>query len=157
MFCPNCGHDNADNAVICDNCNADLYDTLLDRISTRKLRPKDTAELERGLANYRPVVMYINGYEEPLAIERRPEIVLGRNEGDNVVEVDLSDYDGQDKGVSRRHVHMDATQRPIVVIDLDSYNGTFINGEKLIPERPYTLNSGDELRLGRLVGRVYYK
>lgn len=157
MLCPNCNYDNADNALTCTNCQADLYDTLLDRIATRKLRPKDTAELEQGSATYRPVVMYISGYDNPVAIERRPEIVIGRNEGDVIVEVDLTDYDAKDKGVSRRHVHMDAMQRPIVVIDLDSYNGTFINGEKLIPERPYTLKSGDELRMGRLVGRIYYK
>ncbi len=157
MLCPNCGHDNDTAVLVCDKCKADLYDTLLDKIVTRKLRHKDTAELEQGLFTYRPIVIYVNGSDNPLAIERRPEMIVGRNEGDVTVTVDLSEYDAKDKGVSRRHLQMDATKRPIEIVDLDSYNGTYINGEKLIPERPYTINSGDELRLGRLVGRIYYK
>jgi pSer/pThr/pTyr-binding forkhead associated (FHA) protein len=42
-------------------------------------------------------------------------------------------------------------------MDLGSYNGTYVNGVKLSADQPYPLESSDEIRLGRLIVRVYYK
>ena len=44
-----------------------------------------------------------------------------------------------------------------MVTDLGSYNGTFINGQKLVPDQPQPLSSGDELRLAHMTIRVYFK
>jgi len=38
--------------------------------------------------------------------------------------------------------------------DLDSTNGSFLNGQKLQPRQPQPLKTGDELRLGKLILRV---
>jgi pSer/pThr/pTyr-binding forkhead associated (FHA) protein len=34
------------------------------------------------------------------------------------------------------------------VLDLSSVNGTFLNGQRLTPEVPYPVRTGDKLRLG---------
>jgi pSer/pThr/pTyr-binding forkhead associated (FHA) protein len=38
----------------------------------------------------------------------------------------------------------------VLVEDLGSINGTFINGKKLVPYLPETLSDGDLLQLGKL-------
>ncbi len=40
--------------------------------------------------------------------------------------------------------------RQVALLDHNSRNGTFINGNRLTPETPTTLNHGDEVRLGEL-------
>ena len=69
-------------------------------------------------------------------------------------EIDLSDYGVPAKSISRRHARILRQDSRVVVEDLDSINGTFINGERLDPYLPETLNDGDILQLGRLLIEV---
>ena len=52
-----------------------------------------------------------------------------------------------DPTVSRLHAILEPVASNWLVRDLDSTNGTFVNGERLLGERP--LHNGDELRVGR--------
>jgi pSer/pThr/pTyr-binding forkhead associated (FHA) protein len=36
------------------------------------------------------------------------------------------------------------------VVDLGSRNGSWLNGERLVPNKPYPLASGAELRIGKM-------
>ena len=49
--------------------------------------------------------------------------------------------------VSRHHARITETQFGFVLIDLDSTNGTYVNGRK-IPPVGYLLSSGDKIRFG---------
>jgi hypothetical protein len=51
--------------------------------------------------------------------------------------------------VSRRHARIAWTGTEYIVEDLDSTNGTFVNGERVVG--PHALRSGDRLRLGEQV------
>jgi len=66
-------------------------------------------------------------------------------------EVDLTEDNGLEKGVSRRHARILKREGTVVVEDLGSINGTFINGKRLAPYLPETLKDGDSLQLGRLL------
>lgn len=66
-------------------------------------------------------------------------------------EIDLSDYDVVDHGVSRRHARIMKQETRVVIEDLGSVNGTFLNGERLAAYLPKALNSGDLLQLGKLL------
>lgn len=155
-LCPVCEHDNRVGVLICENCGSDLYVALLNSVSTRKLDPTgSTGELD---ASDQPVVFYIG--TDTVAIERENDLIVGRIDLDHNemrIDVDLGPYGGQDQGVSRRHVKLDALQNPPTITDLGSYNGTFVNGQKLVPDQPHPLLSGDELRFGRLAVRIYFK
>jgi EmrB/QacA subfamily drug resistance transporter len=70
----------------------------------------------------------------------REDTVLGRDDSADIV---LSDNTGQ---LSRRHVRISAAEREILVEDLDSTNGTFLNGERVHGKHP--LASGDQIRIG---------
>ena len=43
------------------------------------------------------------------------------------------------------------------LIDLGSVNGTYLNGQRLIPNQPRVLRDGDEIKFGKLVCYVYFK
>jgi pSer/pThr/pTyr-binding forkhead associated (FHA) protein len=159
MICPDCGYTNPVGALLCANCGEDLYDSLLELVATRQLTDRETAELKERDENVmtRPIVLYITREDPPISLERRADLVLGRNEGNVSADLDLTPYGANDKGVSRHHARLNGIGQPPTLMDLDSYNGTFINGERLTPGRSYTLKSSDEIRLGRLTLRIYFK
>jgi serine/threonine-protein kinase len=50
--------------------------------------------------------------------------------------------------VSRRHGQIECRRSSFTVSDLDSTNGTFVNGRRLAPRERHHLMPGDELRMG---------
>ncbi len=58
------------------------------------------------------------------------------------VEIELDD------AVSRRHAEIRRQDGGYAVVDLDSTNGTLLNGERLDPHRPSPLAHGDRIRVG---------
>lgn len=65
-------------------------------------------------------------------------------------EIDFGPFDGAANGVSREHALITYEDGGLYVEDLNSTNGTRINGFQLTPERAYRLRDGDELEFGRL-------
>lgn len=159
MNCPDCGHDNRIGILICEECGADLYELLLERVPTRQLANLQTREFTEGVVSpsSNPLVAYFVGYDEPLAIQRRNGLVMGRGKVEEGVDLDVSNYGGQDLGVSRRHARFDAQAAVPMVIDLNSTNGVFINQARIPANQAYVLHSADEIRLGQLVMRLYFK
>jgi hypothetical protein len=65
-------------------------------------------------------------------------------------EINLAPYDALRNGVSRRHALIKYEDGALYLEDLDSTNGTRINGYQLKAGRGYRLRDGDELEFGRL-------
>ena len=88
------------------------------------------------------------------------EVIIGRFAyGSNEApDIDLSDHEAEERGVSRHHIslHYDPQENIIRLVDLNSANGTFINGQRLRQGEERVLRNGDELRLGRLVMSVKF-
>ena len=82
--------------------------------------------------------MVKTGPEAGRRVELDLEVAIGRQDGDLVVE---------DPEVSRRHAVLRRSGGSVVVEDLDSTNGTFVNGERI--RTPITVGPGDEVRVGR--------
>lgn len=83
-------------------------------------------------------------------------LMLGRESLDHEPHINLENHGGQDAGVSRRHARLIRHPFSLICQDLNSTNGTYINGEFLEPNRPALLRDGDELRLGSLKIRVSF-
>jgi pSer/pThr/pTyr-binding forkhead associated (FHA) protein len=83
-------------------------------------------------------------------------IHLGRLDpaSDVFPEIDLTNDNGLERGVSRRHARILKREGTVVVEDLGSINGTFINGKRLAPYLPEVLHRGDQLQLGKLLIEV---
>jgi len=83
-----------------------------------------------------------DGTEYPIT---RPVTTIGR-EGCDILLL-------QDDLVSRRHARVEQQEDALVLVDLDSTNGTFVNGIRL--QAPYTLRSGDVIQIGGSTLTVY--
>ncbi|GAB4209416.1 MAG: zinc ribbon domain-containing protein [Roseiflexaceae bacterium] len=69
-------------------------------------------------------------------------------------DLDLTAYGALEQGVGRRHVRLFVQDGQIMVEDMDSTNGSQVNGQRLPPRQPRALRDGDQLQLGRLVLRI---
>lgn len=80
------------------------------------------------------------------------EISIGRHSRpeDPEVTVDLQSYKGHALGVSRFHALIRTSNGRLVLRDLDSVNGTMINGQVAVPLQKYALVDGDEITFGEL-------
>ena len=85
-------------------------------------------------------------------------LLFGRWDDNHQVypEVDLSKYQGQKMGVSRKHALMIARDNRVTIEDLGSSNGTYINGQQLQIRRPYRVREGDILQFGNLKVQVHF-
>lgn len=85
-------------------------------------------------------VRYRDGREEVVPVTARGlQVGRSRQSGNDII---VSD-DGM---VSKRHVRIERDGDRFVVQDLQSTNGTFVNGQPLLGAQP--LQSGDEIRVG---------
>jgi hypothetical protein len=81
------------------------------------------------------------GGEYPLGLQ--PEIVVGRSSDLDMVLVEDM--------VSRRHARIACSETQIIIEDLGSTNGTFVNGEKISRS---TLKEGDRVLIGTSILKV---
>lgn len=65
-------------------------------------------------------------------------------------DIDLTDLDSVRYGISRHHAAFLYDGRTLSIEDLNSRNGTRINGFRIEGGKPYPLRNGDELELGHL-------
>jgi len=96
--------------------------------------------------------------DEVYSVDVQPIMVVGRRNSmkDMEVVVDLSDYHGYEMGVSRFHAMIVALNNRVTIKDLNSLNGTRINGLKLEQSREYLLEHGDKVSFGDLTFMVAF-
>jgi two-component system phosphate regulon sensor histidine kinase PhoR len=83
------------------------------------------------------------------------DVVLGR--GDETKElVDLSPYHATESGVSREHLRLHIENGRLFAIDLESTNGTRINGLPISKYTPADLSDQDTLQLGNFKLRISF-
>ncbi len=87
-----------------------------------------------------PVLVVKDGPQADERIEVETELVLGREGADVVLD---------DSELSRRHLRVRPTDGAVEIEDLDSLNGTWVNGTRI--SRPVTLAPGDVVLLGTTV------
>lgn len=76
-------------------------------------------------------------------------LLVGRD-SDPQPDIDLSEWDGAKNGISRLHAAFLYDGRSLAVEDLNSRNGTRINGYRIEGGKPYPLRNGDELEVGNV-------
>ncbi len=167
--CPTCGYDNTFGALVCAKCHALLVDLKGDQYTTTLPNPlpaseeqtpamrravKDTSALSADA-----VALYIDNADTPLIINITQQAVLGRYTPDASLRprVDLTPYGAYTRGISRMHAAMRRTPVGLVVEDLASSNGSWLNDAKLEPYTPMPIRSGDRIKLGQLEIEVFFR
>jgi len=102
--------------------------------------------------------MVIQATNAPLNVPPgKGELIIGRSDevSGHFPDVDLGPHGGEDGGVSRRHAKLVIQGGQCFLEDLQAVNFTFVNKQKLVPGNRQPLNSGDELRFGRVAVMFY--
>jgi len=112
----------------------------LSQVVQRQGRPRRGIAMSGFLANGQPLNVMLAGRR----FSRQGHgLTVGRNPA--LVDAALSD-----SHVSRRHLRVRWTGKGFEVEDLNSSNGTILNGRQLVPFEPRPLGTGDVIRIGRL-------
>lgn len=166
LRCPNCGRENDQEVQICVYCGYPLFDTS-QHVETKAL---DNADFEENIPKWGSsrvasrldlIIELDNENTETLTFDTTglQRLVLGRVDPDtgDAPQVDLTPFDAQEKGVSRQHAAILLKDSSLHIMDLESFNGTFLNGQRLIANQPRVLRDGDSVRLGYLVFDVAFE
>jgi pSer/pThr/pTyr-binding forkhead associated (FHA) protein len=104
------------------------------------------------------VRLHIGESRREVEVSLTKAVHLGRLDpaSDIFPEVDLSADGGSGKGVSRRHARILKREGTVMLEDLGSINGTFINGKRLAPYQAEALHDGDQLQLGKLLIEIEF-
>ena len=158
-FCPVCKFKNDISATACSYCGASLENIHQGETTTKHV-DSETRILVGGqpgevhkkgiIPPPRGIAIYLQD-GTPVEIRTETEFFLGRKveEGEDAL-VDLIPFGAFQTGVSRRHALIREIKRGYEIVDLESTNGTFIDGSRLVSNRPYPLPNFSQVSLGRL-------
>jgi hypothetical protein len=86
-----------------------------------------------------------------IGLDVREMLTMGRADPDgerDQPDLDLTPHLAIEHGISRLHAALVPASDGLYIIDLESTNGTWLNGGYLVPGERYVLNAGDRLELG---------
>ena len=159
IICTNCQHKNVAGAMFCAECGAQLdgVETLVtqaitdEQIAEELSRKSPRPDLSSSPPNSW-ISLHLMDSGKILPLASRNEFTLGRlSEGQPIMpDIDLTPYQAYASGVSRLHVVVKRDADRVLVMDLGSSNGTYVNGRRINPHVEESLNHGDILALGKL-------
>ena len=94
---------------------------------------------------------------EEFALNALRKLVIGRNDKEDKVDINLVPYGGYRLGVSRRHAQLELRQGRWFLTDLESQNGTRLNNLEIYPLVAYEIPSGTRLQFGELALTLYFE
>ena len=97
-------------------------------------------------------------FEFPMPPKSSP-VYVGRKAEytDNATNIDLTHFNAYDSGVSRTHARFERAGKRLFLRDLNSTNGTRLNGKRLTPMDVHEIHHGDKIEFGRLSAQFYIK
>jgi len=167
IACPNCKSINVSGTVFCSECGAQLLysDTLVTQnITTAEVRESFAKQPTNPLGSPQVEVttwasLHLLDTGQMLPLMDRNEFTLGRvSDGQPIMpDIDLSAYQAYAGGVSRLHTVLKRIGSRVVIMDLGSANGTYLNGRRLGPNVEQSINHGDIIALGKLKIQILLK
>lgn len=166
ILCPNCQHHEITGALHCSECGGQLIHIADDSTRTAQYKqdriptstpdnlwptehPSPPTDSVMGLS------LFVLRNEQLIPLAGKSEYAIGRAAPDQEVvpDIDLTPHGGYDYGVSRLHAMITVGEQ-ITIKDLNSINGTHVNGRRIQPDYNHPLLHGDMLALGTLKIRV---
>ena len=163
--CPVCQAEHPENTPFCDECGASLLErnvketALMAAAEVTWMEREETSKAaEEDITSPLGLKLTIPGSERDVEMPLTKEMNIGRRDPTSAwfPDVDFTSDGGLEKGISRRHAKITRRGSEVLIEDLGSMNGTFLNRKKLTPYLPQVLKSGDELQLGKLILRVSF-
>jgi hypothetical protein len=165
-ICPFCGHKNPVGVLVCDSCgkviSGDTIGTTYRLDLPDNLREEQRTAVQQVNLNDRKLdfppggtfAIQIREVEAPLIFQPDSSnaLLIGRRNNENTFkpEIDFYPFAGYLLGVSRKHALIYRQGTRLMLEDLGSSNGTFINGVRLKPNEPHPIFDGAEISIGNL-------
>jgi hypothetical protein len=100
---------------------------------------------------WRLILTVLSDKQSTIGLDVREMLTIGREDPDGTQpDLDLTPHLALDHGISRQHAVLIPASEALYLVDLDSKNGTWINGEYITPGERHPLNQGDKIELGLL-------
>ena len=159
IFCPVCQRKNNIDANRCNYCGALLklqtsgigIHTTLNITPSLDITQKDSL-CEEHLQNLKigDICFVFENKQVPIILHQVSEVLIGRvfDEADQMC-LDLDPYGGGAHGVSRRHARIIQIDNKYLIEDLNSTNGSWLNGQRIPSGTTNPLISGDQIWLGQ--------
>lgn len=159
IICTNCGQQNREGDLFCQRCGVAL--TTIS-VGTKRLEEEEDEQLQPGgdqLDEDAIIFLHIHGFPDPVTVRIADRIVLGRAGGEmgDTLHLNLDPYEAESRGVSRRHAIFTRDGNHLLLADLNSTNSTYINQKRLSANEYVVVHDGDEIRLGHLSMRLFFK
>ncbi|HLY24705.1 MAG TPA: FHA domain-containing protein [Aggregatilineales bacterium] len=162
-LCPNCHAKYGFFRLYCKRCGCIMPDALSDESEVTRLLPINGAQAVNLLwgrsyfHNYARMALRNEASDELISVPTdNPPALIGRATATFRPTVFFPRTLSTQKGISRAHARIDKDGTALYVTDLDSTNGTFLDGEALTPQIAYLLHNKAALQLGSLILRVEF-
>jgi pSer/pThr/pTyr-binding forkhead associated (FHA) protein len=139
-------------------------DSVTGKIDSLKVSVKEIKRLIERLQSFYGKESHVIGSKDEAFIIYRDdlnnlnkvkfkEVIIGRNEQTHKVELRFPDGNVKSLGiadptVSRKHLRLNVIDSKIIITDLGSKNGTYINGARITSNTPYELKSEAKIKIG---------
>ncbi|MCS7244310.1 MAG: FHA domain-containing protein [Candidatus Calescibacterium sp.] len=146
--CPSCGQNNKPEDFLCFNCMSDLTNVPVKERAPQSSDYNKSSNLLNDDNNITTIekkdknLLLKKIDDENVVILIKEEMIIGRES----IEI-LRDQ----KFVSRQHAKIYFKNNTFFVKDLGSTNGTYVNSEKLDPNKEYSLNNGDIISFSKSI------
>lgn len=128
---------------------------MLDRLLEQQNRELGPARLGKT----REVLLLIETGLRRIELRNDVSYLLGRfsksKPGAN--HIDLDPFAARDRGVSRIHAQIHMQDNMLYITDMDSTNGTYVDGIQIQAHQEHKLRQGSNIILGRLNIQLMYK
>jgi hypothetical protein len=155
VLCPSCGQYAAADQIICPNCRHPLarQTPATGELPARVpiTQPIEHVGSDRVTANDVIILQLLPSSSIITLLLLKP-VVLGRdgNSSPDDELIDLNPYNALRHGVSRRHCRLRRDNEHLLVTDLGSTNGTYLNNRRIEPYKDTIVLHGDKIVLGTL-------
>ncbi|MEO1286766.1 MAG: FHA domain-containing protein [Chloroflexota bacterium] len=128
---------------------------IMEALIKQKNRELGTARLGKA----REVILLIENGMRRLELRNETAYLLGRfaKSKPRSKHIDLTPFNGQERGISRIHAQIHMENDKLYLTDMDSTNGTYLDGVKLFPHQQKPLRQNSMITLGKLHIQVMYK
>ncbi|MBL8094658.1 MAG: FHA domain-containing protein [Anaerolineales bacterium] len=180
ITCPSCRHTELDGELYCTTCGAQLWGLAADATVTiapaRKFATEPKPNTSARTAPTPPPLEALIGDADRslpvppgaiglrlidadtlLTLQGKDAYIIGREAGaESQPDAELGAHGGRDLGVSRQHARLSRLKGQVLLEDLGSANGTWLNGEPVNAGTPMRLENGDLVKFARLLVRIEF-
>ena len=168
ISCSECGSSQYPGTIFCNECGKLLTNAKSSQrtdvlpfaqlsgqplpiaVDTLKLKPPEKPKT---------LMFLIPSSRRRVELQIQHQIRIGRadHEANIIPELDLTQDQGIEYGISRLHATIQLVKQGVLITDLGSTNGTFLNKARLSGQQPYLLKSGDEIKFGDLLVHIFFE